>query len=156
MVGMAQLASAPDCGSGGRGFESLYPPSSFLVCRLCKSRFLMGYRQAVRHRTLTPAFVGSNPTSPAFLFYGPLAQSVEHLTVNQVVGGSNPPWLTLWQMDSSANFLLQYMDMDAISPLLFHRIYNFIHAGVAELADALDLGSSGHPRAGSSPVTRIP
>ena len=27
MVGMAQLASAPDCGSGGRGFESLYPPT---------------------------------------------------------------------------------------------------------------------------------
>ena len=27
MVGMAQLVSAPDCGSGGRGFESLYPPS---------------------------------------------------------------------------------------------------------------------------------
>ena len=26
MVGRAQLASAPDCGSGGRGFESLYPP----------------------------------------------------------------------------------------------------------------------------------
>ena len=61
-----------------------------------------------------------------------------------------------WQMRSSANFLLQYVDMDAISPLHFHRIYNFIHAGVAELADALDLGSSGHPRAGSSPVTRTP
>lgn len=29
------------------------------------------------------------------------------------------------------------------------------HAGVAELADALDLGSSGVIRAGSIPVTRI-
>ena len=27
MVGIAQLVSAPDCGSGGQGFESLYPPS---------------------------------------------------------------------------------------------------------------------------------
>ena len=26
MVDMAQLVSAPDCGSGGRGFESHYPP----------------------------------------------------------------------------------------------------------------------------------
>ena len=30
-----------------------------------------------------------------------------------------------------------------------------IHAGVAELADALDLGSSAARRAGSIPVTRI-
>ena len=29
MVGIAQLVSAPDCGSGGPGFESLYPP--FLI-----------------------------------------------------------------------------------------------------------------------------
>ena len=29
MVGIAQLVSAPDCGSGGPGFESLYPPYPF-------------------------------------------------------------------------------------------------------------------------------
>ena len=56
MVGIAQLARAPDCGSGGQGFNSLYPPQEILGCR-----------QAVRHSTLTAAFVGSNPASPAIL-----------------------------------------------------------------------------------------
>src|SRR5262249_9181156 len=28
-VGVAQLGRAPDCGSGGRGFESLHPPHPF-------------------------------------------------------------------------------------------------------------------------------
>ena len=36
---------------------------------------------------MTPAVAGSNPASPV---YGILAQSVEHLTFNQVVRGSNP------------------------------------------------------------------
>ena len=36
---MAQLASAPDCGSGGRGFESLYPPSSFRLQALQEQVF---------------------------------------------------------------------------------------------------------------------
>ena len=49
---------------------------------------VQGYRQAVRYSTLTAAVAGSNPASPAI--YGILAQSVEHLTFNQVVRGSNP------------------------------------------------------------------
>ena len=55
MVGIAQLVSASDCGSEGRGFESHYPPSLL---------GMLGYRQGVRHRTLTPTFAGSNPASP--------------------------------------------------------------------------------------------
>ena len=101
MVGIAQLVSAPDCGSGGQGFESLYPPSS-----------LMGYRQAVRHSTLTAALVGSNPTSPVravekncSIKYGALAQSVEHLTFNQVVRGSNPRCFTKKNVGNQRSFL---------------------------------------------------
>ena len=52
---------------------------------------------------------------------------VEHLTFNQRVSGSSPLWLTI--------------------------ILNI--AGVAELADALDLGSSALRRGGSTPFTRI-
>ena len=67
MVGIAQLVSAPDCGSGGRGFESLYPP--FTNCHYGKLGAMMGYRQAVRHSTLTAAVAGSNPASPVFALW---------------------------------------------------------------------------------------
>ena len=94
------MANAPDCGSGDRGFESHYPPFfiSFESMRfipaisfklLCDA---LGYRQAVRHSTLTAALVGSNPASPVFN-YEILAQLVEHLTFNQVVVGSIPTCL---------------------------------------------------------------
>ena len=52
----------------------------------------LGCRQAVRHGILIPASEGSNPSTPAI--YGPLAQSVEHLTFNQVVPRSIRGWIT--------------------------------------------------------------
>ena len=64
MVDIAQLVSAPDCGSGGPGFESLYPPSFAKAKATVVSTIIMGYRQAVRHSTLTAVFAGSNPASP--------------------------------------------------------------------------------------------
>ena len=67
MVGMAQSASAPDCGSGGLGFESLYPPLLFV-----------GHRQAVRHSTLTAVFVGSNPTGPAWVYSNDAQYNMGH------------------------------------------------------------------------------
>ncbi len=56
MVGVAQLVSASDCGSEGRGFDSHHPPLVSLY----------------------------------FIYYGSLAQLVEHWTFNPGVSGSNP------------------------------------------------------------------
>ena len=72
------------------------------------------------------ACVGSSPAIPAN-FFDLLAQSAEHLTFNQGVPRSSRGWVT---------------------------IFNLIRAGVAELADALDLGSSVARRGGSSPFSR--
>ena len=52
MVVVAQLARAPDCGSGGRGFESLHSPK--------REYSSVAERMAVNHRV-----VGSSPSIPA-------------------------------------------------------------------------------------------
>ena len=51
--------------------------------------------QLVEQWTENPRVAGSIPALGTFVIYvyGILAQLVEHLTFNQVVGGSNPPCL---------------------------------------------------------------
>ena len=53
---------------------------------------MMGCRQAVRHQTLTLAFAGSNPASPAK--YDSLAQLVEQRPFKAKVRGSSPRRVT--------------------------------------------------------------
>ena len=50
--------------------------------------------QLVEQRTENPCVSGSIPELGILIYYGILAQVVEHLTFNQVVRGSNPRCFT--------------------------------------------------------------
>ena len=52
MVGVAQLVRAPDCGSGGRGFDSHHSPANL---------FYEPLAQVVEHLTFNQVVPGSSP-----------------------------------------------------------------------------------------------
>ena len=68
------MVRAPDCGSGGRGFKSHYPPECTAKINADAVRRLFAKQKVLNE---------------------PLAQSVEHLTFNQRVLGSSPRWIRL-------------------------------------------------------------
>ena len=92
MAGLAQLVRAPDCGPGGREFDSLSPPHLFtLGCRQVVKApdFDSGIR---RFKSCHPSHTSGNKLHIRHL--GPLAQSVEHLIFNQGVRSSSLRWTT--------------------------------------------------------------
>ena|GEM_PF-2195638 len=145
--GRSSVGRAPDCGSGRRGFESHRPPQKPL------------YRQSL--------------LSPSANVFGPLAQLVEQLTLNQLVVGSSPTRPTIFfQTPAPSPFPAALASPAAPHPRFLsrrgvvlytqyqpidgHRVggccgtgYGLV-ARVAELVDALDLGSSGATRESSS------
>ena len=65
-AGLAKLVDAPDLGSGAERCVGSSPSSRTIYQLAVKQQ--LGYRQAVRHRVLISASLGSNPSTPAILF----------------------------------------------------------------------------------------
>ncbi len=119
MVGVVQLVRASVCGTECRGFESHYPPHFLLNVEI-----VWGYSQVGKAPDFDSGMRRFESCYPChFLLCGPLAQSAEHLTFNQVVPGSTPGWLTIKKRLNHAGFSRfcfshQYVDFMEIS-LLF-------------------------------------
>ena len=87
MAGVAQLVRAPDCGPGGREFDSRRPPHLFFDT--------LGCRQVVKAPDFDSGIRRFKSCHPSHLYgIGPLAQSVEHLIFNQGVRSSSLRWTT--------------------------------------------------------------
>ena len=72
MVGLVQLVRALVCGTRNHGFESHIPPQfyTFVLPSL-------GCSQGVRHGSLTPAFAGPNPATPAIRFTSSVGRALD-------------------------------------------------------------------------------
>ena len=113
MVGIAQLVSAPDCGSGGQGFESLYPPC-LIIIGLSPSGKAQDFDSCITLvriqlvQLILLEYLNRVLSFGYHIYYGPLAQVVEHLTFNQVVRGSSPRWLTKKSVKSRVSKVLRF------------------------------------------------
>ena len=101
MVDIAQLVRAPDCGSGGRRFESDYPPHIkekgflpfFHICLNMGALFwqeyiwILGCRQVVRQRTLTPSSRWSESSQPSHVGASFVSVSYTHLEAGDSPSG---------------------------------------------------------------------
>ena len=80
--GYGEAVNTADCGSVTRRFKSCYPPQ-FLI---------LGCSQVGKAQDFDSCMRRFEPCHPSQ--YGPLAQSVEHLTFNQGVPRSSRGWIT--------------------------------------------------------------
>src|SRR5439155_11648818 len=103
----SSVGRAPGCGPGGRGFKSLHSPH------------VVGRGAAASRSVLRP--------------FGPLAQLVEQLTLNQRVRGSNPrrPTLQIGHMTEPANHPDEATQSEALTASISARLHGFCQRGPA-------------------------
>ena len=148
MVGVAQLVRVPDCDSGCRGFESHRPPH---MRRVVRSDLLTPWLSRRSGGKAGVAQVRDAQVDRS----GPLAQLVEQQTLNLLDLGSSPRRPTTSSLESCGLAIRRPRACCALmtegvigAPRLLYLMPT--GAKVAELVDALDLGSSGVTRESSS------